>query len=107
MENTTMSKTFECTEVINLGSRYAGWLEDVRFLLDQLGEPERWPDAVPAIPHTKLAQRFRELRYVALVNPLTLRETRLAFPSREEHGQRRRRLPHWTAVSDGARARRR
>jgi len=68
-------------EVVNLGSRYAAWVDDVGELLAAFDDAEALGQAVPSVAYDALAQRVGQLKYVCLVGSLLTVETRKAFPS--------------------------
>ena len=76
-----MATYFDKVEVINLNSRFDGWVEDVNDILSEIDDRSLIKNSVPRLPINKLTQRFRELKYVCLVNELTIIETRRIFKS--------------------------
>ncbi len=74
-------------KLLNLGSAHEGWLQSVRGLLGELMDPEVLERAVPTVPFEDLDERLRSLRFVCLVDDLTLFESRQAFPERGRPGE--------------------
>lgn len=79
-----MQETRWDVQVLNLGTAYAGWMDSVWKLLDEVTRSESLEDGVVSIPVEALRERLRSLRYVCLIDDLALAESRRAFPGRPE-----------------------
>jgi len=77
MKNSSV-KVFEDTLVLNFGSRYAGWADDVRLLLTQFNTWEQTPFLT--IPWKQLSKRLNEIKYICLVGRFAITETCKVFP---------------------------
>ncbi len=72
------NRVFKRTRIMNFGSRYEGWKEDVRHML---AEFDTWEDnAFPSIPGKDMVKRLKELKYVCLVPRLVIVKTREKYP---------------------------
>ena len=92
-----MATYFDQVEVINLNSKFDGWIEDVTDIISDIDNRALIKNSVPRLPLNKLLKRLRELKYVCLVDDLTIIETRRIFQSVYfgEHNQRRNPFDDW------------
>ncbi len=66
-------------EVLNLSSRYCGWVEDVKLLTAEIGTKDALKRAFPRLKIRQLSKKISEVKYCCLVSNLTIETTRQIF----------------------------
>lgn len=63
-------------KIINLSSRFEGWVSEIDRIIKETGRKDLYIKAAPGVPWEELSKRLKELKYVFLLDKLKFRELR-------------------------------